>query len=355
MLMPQVWYSWQWFNPVVWQSLRLAHPLYLYLLPLPILLLLLRNYLNRARRQQLTLSFDDRLRQSGFRVSAWEVWVGRLRYLLPGSIVIAYTLLLVALARPQVVNVQRETIAEGLDIMLAMDVSASMAETDLTPNRLAVARTLARNFVDKRKNDRIGLVIFAGEAFSICPLTTDYDLLKTYLADLNVQMIRTSGTAIGDALARCINRMRGTTPATDTTQTPTPKQSKLIVLLSDGDNTAGNLDPDMAARLAKTFGIRIYTIAVGRETTKQDGITTADEGILKNIATIGQGRFFRAANANRLQDVFSEIDRLEKTPIRVQIYEEVQDYYRPYLYWGVVWVLVALALKSTIVGNVLED
>ncbi len=239
--------------------------------------------------------------------------------------------------------------------MLAMDVSSSMTEADLPPTRLAAAKRVAQTFINGRKNDRIGLVIFAGEAFSLCPLTTDYALLKQYLSELNEQMIPASGTAIGDALARCINRMREPMNATQDSTESGKKRSKVIILLSDGDNTAGNLDPVTAARLAKAFNIRIYTIAVGRAIRSSASASTVDEGILKTIAGIGNGSFFRAADAGRLRAVFTQIDQLEKAPVRTLVYEDVQDQYRVYLYWAISFLLFALFLKNTIVGNVLQD
>ncbi len=364
------WYSLHWFSPAVWQSFRFAHPLALYLIPATLLLFLLRQYLYRATRQRLVLSGNDRRGGSGpVPMSLLQRLVSGLRYLLPLSMFLAMSLLLIALARPQLVREKREEESLGIDIMLAMDVSASMTDTDLPPNRLAVARKLAQQFINGRRSDRIGLVAFAGEAFTLCPLTTDYVVLKQYVGELNDQLIRTSGTAIGDALARCINRLRESplresplrespgrdpgTPSADSVQT-TNTRSKVIILLSDGDNTAGNLDPLTAARLARAFGIRIYTIAVGR-LAGQNSEATVDEGILKTVATTGAGSYFRAADARRLRAVFAQIDRLEKAPVQIRIYEDVRDYYRVYLYWGISFLLFVMLLKLTIFGNVLED
>lgn len=354
------WYSLHWFSPSVWQSFRFAHPLALYLIPATLLLFLLRQYLYRATRQRLVLSGNDRRGGSGpVPMSLLQRLVSGLRYLLPLSMFLAMSLLLIALARPQLVREKREEESLGIDIMLAMDVSASMTDTDLPPNRLAVARKLAQQFINGRRNDRIGLVAFAGEAFTLCPLTTDYVVLKQYVGELNDQLIRTSGTAIGDALARCINRLRESplrapvTPPADSVQSATTR-SKVIILLSDGDNTAGNLDPLTAARLARAFGIRIYTIAVGR-LSGQNSEAAVDEGILKTVATTGAGSYFRAADARRLRAIFAQIDRLEKAPVQIRVYEDVRDYYRIYLYWGISFLLFVMLLKLTIFGNVLED
>lgn len=362
------WYSLHWLLPEQWQQFRFAYPLALYLLPIIPVLFLLRRWISGGRQQRLSLSTGQHL--------AGNVWLSRLRLLLPISVFIGMGFLLVALARPQIVREQREEQAEGIDIMLAIDVSSSMMETDLKPNRLASARQVAQTFISGRKNDRIGLVVFAGEAFSLCPLTTDYALIRQYLDDLRENMIPTTGTAIGDALARCINRMReSTATSVGATQQPvtekTKQKSKVVILLSDGENTAGKLDPIMAARLAKAFGIRLYTIAIGRVQAKGSNpldtllsssaadtlaaTGAVDEGVLKTIASIGNGSYFRATDAKRLSEVFEEINQLEKAPIRITVYENVQDYYRVYLYWAVVFLLVALLLKNTIVGNVLED
>ncbi|GAB3943419.1 VWA domain-containing protein [Spirosoma harenae] len=351
------WYSLYWFSPTQWQQYHIAYPLALSLIPGVLALFFLRYYLYRKAQQQLKISLDQqRSRELG---TTTLQWLGLLRYLLPISTFIGVGLLLVALARPQIVREQRDEESKGIDIMLAIDISESMSETDLPPNRLVAARQVAQRFVNSRKNDRIGLVVFAGEAFSLCPLTTDYGLVKQYLDDLNSRMIRTSGTAIGDALARCINRMRDRSAiSSDTTQAEADQwseRSKIIILLSDGDNTAGNLDPVTAAKLAKAFGIRLYTIAVGRQPNSSAKMTTVDEGTLKTIANIGNGSFFRASDAGRLRGIFAQINRLEKAPVQVRVYEDVQDYYRIYLYWGICFLLVALFLKNTIFGNVLED
>lgn len=350
------WYSLHWFSPVVWQSFRFAHPLALYLIPAILLLFLLRQYLYRNTRQRLMLSGRATQDIDPMPVSLVQWLISGLRYLLPLSMFLAMSMLLVALARPQLVREKREEESLGIDIMLAMDVSASMTDTDLPPNRLAVARTLAQQFINGRKNDRIGLVAFAGEAFTLCPLTTDYVVLKQYVSELNDRMIRTSGTAIGDALARCINRLRDPVTTSADSLQPVSTRSKVIILLSDGDNTAGNLDPLTAARLARAFGIRIYTIAVGRTSARAvSSSASIDEGILKTVATTGAGSFFRATDARRLQAVFAQIDRLEKAPVQIRVYEDVRDYYRIYLYWGIAFLMLVMLLKLTIFGNVLED
>ena len=177
-----------------------------------------------------------------------------LRHLPNILIALVFALLLVALARPQKTNEKVEQWTEGIDIMLVIDISESMQIEDFKPNRLEAAKDVAQQFIDGRFQDRIGIVIFSGDAYSLSPLTTDYNLLKAYLRDIDFSMIENRGTAIGSALAVGTNRMR-----------ESEAESKVLILLSDGDNTAGNIDPITAAELANAYNIKLYTIAVGKE------------------------------------------------------------------------------------------
>lgn len=338
------WYALYWFLPSTWRPFQFEHRWALWLIPAVAGLFVLRQLLGRGGRQRLQLSLGGTVGKPG----RWGRVLSWLRFAVPLSLWVSVAFLLVALARPQRVRQLRQEESEGIDIVLAIDVSSSMTETDIKPSRLAAARQVAQEFLAGRRSDRIGLVVFAGEAYSLCPLTTDYTLLRQYLRDLSPALVRTTGTAIGDALARGINRLRDS-----------PAKSRVLVLLSDGDNTAGNLDPLTVARLAPGFNVRLYTIAVGRRTAPQrDTLTTTgqyDEGILRTIARAGRGAFFRATDATQLKQVFAQIDRLERVPVRVRAYEDIQDQYRPYLYWGVVFLLVSLLLKNTVLGNSLED
>jgi Ca-activated chloride channel homolog len=335
------WYALYWLMPATLRSFHYENQWALLLIPVAVSLFFFRRALGRPYQQQLRMSVTG---LTGVRPGGWARFVSGLRLLVPLSLWLAVSFLLLALARPQTVRQQRDEQSEGIDIVLALDVSSSMTETDLKPNRLVAARQVAQAFVAGRRHDRIGLVVFAGEAYSLCPLTTDYALLKQYLTSLNSSLVRTTGTAIGDALARGINRLRDS-----------PAQSRVLVLLSDGDNTAGNLDPLTVARLATPFNVKIYTIAIGQRTQQSAVTAQFDEGILKTIATVGKGYFFRATDAGQLRQVFARIDRLERAPIRVQTYEDVQDQYRPYIHWGILFLLLALLLKNTVLGNSLED
>jgi Ca-activated chloride channel family protein len=336
------WLSLKWFG---WTTLRLfqwAHPYFLYAIPAIIILFWLRTAFHRKSKQFLNIPYDA--------TGASGDWITRLRYVLPICTALAMMCILVALARPQIVTERTDRFSEGIDIILLMDVSDSMLEKDLRPDRLTAAKKVAREFIRGRLQDRIGIIIFAGEAYSLCPLTTDYELLYGFLEDIRSDMIRTAGTAIGSALAVGVNRMRDS-----------KSQSKVAILISDGDNTSGNLDPITAARLAKAFGVRVYTIAVGsvRQPLKADSlkITQAkvDEGELQQIAVAGDGKYFRASDNNALSSVFAQINNLEKVKFQNVIFREVKDYYRIYLYWAVFFLLVGLATKSTFMSNILED
>ena len=338
------WFSLKWFG---WPQLSAFHwvsPYFLYgILAIP-LFFLLRRIIEGRSRQKLRMAFTEgespRSLTAGF------------RHLFSAIVFGFIAMILIALARPQIISQQTENTSEGINIVIAMDVSESMLDKDLRPNRLEAAKTVAKAFIQNRFQDRIGLVIFAGEAYTLCPLTTDYDLLVSFLGEINQNSINTSGTAIGTAVGVAINRLRDS-----------EKASKTIILISDGDNTAGSLDPITAAQLAKAYGIRIYTVLVGipkkqpptTDSTASKNPPTADEGVLQNIASVTNGRFFKATDNTALQNIFREINQLERVELKSRQYVEVQDFYRVYLYWAFFFLILIIILKSTFVVNVLED
>ncbi len=327
------WFSKYWFLPSTFSSFDWEHPLFLYSLPIIPILFLLRDWLRSSATQKLNVAFPANDIQSN--------WVSFLRFIPGFFLMCSLALIIISLARPQRSTSESDQFAEGIDIMLAMDISKSMDNKDIPPSRLSVAKNVANQFIKGRTNDRIGLVIFSGEPQSLCPLTTDYEMIKEYIDDISSNQINTSGTAVGNSLGLCINRLR-----------EIESTSKVAILISDGDNTAGNLDPVISAKLAKVFGVRVYTIAVGSEKTTTDKV---DEGTLREIAQISEGKFFRATDARSLGDIFKAIDRLEKVEIKQSQYRNVQDFYHPYLRWAIVFFLISFALKSTFMGNVLED
>lgn len=336
------WYSLKWVSFNTLTGFHWAEPLFLYgILAVPVLFLLRRLFHGKAR-QRLNVAFLPREVKTG--------WIQYLRHL-PGLLTgLGISLILVCLARPQIITETEERIADGIEIVLALDVSDSMLMKDLSPNRMESAKKVATEFVNRRFQDKIGVVVFAGQSFFLCPLTTDYELVKQQIASIKPDIITTAGTAIGSALANCINLMRDT-----------ESKSKVAILLSDGDNTAGNLDPVTAAQLARAYGIRVYTIGIGREnaTIEQDttgmSMETLDTEVLKEIAAQSKGKFFQVEDANALGKVFRQINQLEKVDIKSSYYQDIKDFYHIYLKWAIVFLLMSLLAKSTFVGNILED
>ncbi|HOX83980.1 MAG TPA: VWA domain-containing protein [Chryseolinea sp.] len=340
------WYSLEWFTPATLRAFSWEHTLYLYLLiAVPIVFLV--RWLTRYRfNQKLPVAVT----QKELRVSA----VNMIRFIPDFFLILVLMLALVALARPQLSNEKTEQWTEGIDIMLALDISKSMAFEDFAPNRLEAAKKVALQFVSGRIQDRIGLVVFAGDAFSLTPLTTDYDLLKSYLNEINFDMIETPRTAIGSAMAVVTNRMR-----------ESEAKSKVCILLSDGDNNGGNIDPITAAELAAAFNIKIYTIIVGREGKVPMGKdffgnvqlfeNTVNESTMRKLADIGGGEFFRATDNKALVSVFAKIDQYEKAEIKETRFKDTSDFYYIYLQWSMAFFVLWLLLKSTFMSNVLQD
>ncbi|MCF0043511.1 vWA domain-containing protein [Dyadobacter fanqingshengii] len=336
------WFSLKWFGYEVFRSYEWVYPYFLYLLPFIPILFWLRNALHRKHKQRLVITYSP--------VRGARDWQTLLRFVQPVSVALGIALILVALARPQVISERTDQYSEGIDIMLLLDISDSMMEKDLSPNRLEAAKLVARQFIKGRLQDRIGLIVFAGEAVSLCPLTTDYELLYGFLDEISPAMVPTAGTAIGSALAVAVNRMR-----------ETPGESKVAILISDGDNTSGNLGPATSAQLAHAFGVKVYTISVGKQKksmrTDSAAVSNAlvDETELKNIAGLGNGKYFRASDNSTLEGVFKQIDQLEKVKSRDVVSRDVTDFYRIYLYWAVLFLLIAIGTKSTFMANILED
>lgn len=340
------WYSLSWFDPALLKTFNWEEPLFLWLIIALPFIFLLRRVFRHYFSQKLPVAMPPReLRSSPANL---------IRFIPDILMMITAALLLTALARPQKTNEKVEQYTEGIDIMIAMDISQSMQIEDFQPNRLQAAKRVALDFIEGRLQDRIGLVVFSGDAYSLAPLTTDYDLLRSYVNDINFEMIENRGTAIGSALAVVTNRMRESQTI-----------SKVCILLSDGDNTAGNIDPITAAELAAAYNIRIYTIVVGREGLVPYGKdffgrpnmieNTVDETNMRRIAEIGSGEFFRATDNEALASVFDRIDQLEKAEIKETRYKDTADYYFIYLQWAACFFLLWLLLKSTFVTNVLQD
>ncbi|MDH5679920.1 MAG: VWA domain-containing protein [Nitrospinota bacterium] len=257
----------------------------------------------------------------------------------------AVTLLILALARPQTGSSEVEIVSMGIDIMLTLDLSTSMNASDFQPTRLAAAKEALKEFISGRKNDRIGLVVFAAQGYTQCPLTLDYPTLLGFLEKSDIGMLQ-DGTAIGMAIASAANRLKNSTA-----------KSRIVILLTDGMNNSGAINPATAAKMAKTLGIKVYTIGVGKEgifTQKVDDPlmgqrhitvrTAIDEALLQRIATITGGAYYRAQDAQTLVNIYKEIDSLEKTDIKTKIYTHKTDWF----FWPLLGAL-ALTLLEIII------
>ncbi len=259
-------------------------------------------------------------------------------------------LLLMAMARPQSEDNWQDVQREGIDIVIALDISASMLAKDLKPDRLEASKRVAMDFIDGRQNDRIGLVVYEGDAFTQCPITTDHRVLKELFADVHSGLID-GGTAIGMGLATALNRLR-----------ESEGKSKVVILLTDGVNNAGTVQPNDAAQIAAQLGVRVYTIGVGttgkalspvaRYATGQyryDHVDVEiDENTLRNIASTTGGKYFRATDEGKLKDIYAEIDQLERTRIKVTEHRSKNEEYFPFAAWGGALLLFAFVLDRTI-------
>ncbi len=341
------WYSLEWFRPSAFRAFDWEFGILLYSLWLVLLIFILKWLIGYKVKQKLPVALPKK--------DIGKSWMAYLRILPNLFIALALALFIIALARPQRTNEQVEQWTEGIDIMLTIDISESMQIEDFKPNRLEAAKRTARQFIGGRFQDRIGLVIFSGDAYSLSPLTTDYELLYTFIDnEIDFDKIENRGTAIGSAIAVGTNRMRESESVT-----------KVMILLSDGDNTAGNIDPITAAELAAAYGIKIYTIAIGKEGKVPYGKdffgrpnyieNTLDETNLRDIAKIGEGEFYRVSDSEALANVFQLIDEYEKAEIKETRYKNTTDFYPIYVKWGIVFLLLFMLTKSTFISNVLED
>ncbi len=271
----------------------------------------------------------------------------RLRFLPIILRFIALSLLIIALARPQSSLSEEKVTTEGIDIVVAMDISSSMLAEDLKPNRLQASKNVAAQFVDDRENDRIGLIVFAGESFTQCPITTDHSVVKNLLKEIKSGIIE-DGTAIGMGLANAVNRLK-----------ESEAKSKVVILLTDGDNNAGFIDPVTAAEAAIQFGVRVYTIGLGSRGEAPYPVKTPfgiqyqnieaniDEPLLKNIAEITNGKYFRATSNQSLVAVYEEIDQLEKSKIEMTAFTRKSEKFFPYALWAGIIFLLELLLRYT--------
>ncbi|MCH8547793.1 MAG: VWA domain-containing protein [Balneolaceae bacterium] len=312
-----------------------ANPEFFWLLTIIPLFLIYRGWAWYAGKQSsLTFSTLSRLKGLSGGYKSWLIWLTPLLY------TAATVLVITALARPQLQNTTVEQSAEGIDMVISIDISSSMLAEDIEPNRLIAAKEVAADFIDKRTSDRIGINVFARESFTVVPPTLDYNLVRNMLATVDLGMVR-DGTAIGMGIATAINRLRDS-----------EAESKVIILLTDGMNNAGEIDPVTAGEMAATFGIRIYAIGIGTRGTApypiddpifgrryQNVPVEIDEDMLMHIADITGGKYWRATDLDEFIEVYNEIDQLEQTEIEEIIYVDYEDRYPTYLIPGLLLFL----------------
>lgn len=312
---------------------RFAYP-YLLLLLIPAVALFISAYFYHSKKRH------------AMRIGTTASFAGKNsrfyhKVLIPEILIFLSALLLIfAIARPQLGNVNRDVKRNGIDIMLALDISGSMQLNDFKPNRLEASKAVARDFVTGRQQDRIGLVVFAGESFLQCPLTTDYDIVGELISKMEIVPQSLDGTAIGLAISNCINRLRDTESI-----------SKVIILLTDGENNAGDIDPMTAASFASEFDIRIYTIGMaGSGGVTQQGFFTQripplNDRLLRSISEETGGRFYRADSEEKLKEIWAEISSLEKTEINARQYMNWDERYFIFVLFSLILALLAFILK----------
>lgn len=316
------------------------------LLVIPALLLW---YITKHKKQTATLEISN----SNGLVKGNQIW-SILKHSLFVMRALALALIVVAMARPQTVDVSTKTkTTRGIDIVMAIDVSASMLAKDLKPNRLEALKKVASKFITRRPNDRIGLVEYAGESYTRTPVTSDKGIILKSLREIKYNTIITGGTAIGMGLATAVNRLK-----------ESKAKSKIIILLTDGVNNSGFIDPQTASELAVEYGIKTYTIGLGTNGMALSPVAInngkfqysriqveIDEKLLKEIATETGGKYFRATNNKKLEDIYAEIDQLEKTEIEEFKYYNYEEKFRPLILMALGLLVLEFLLRHTLLRS----
>jgi len=299
-------------------------------------------YASKGNKQQGAILISD---SSARGLSSWKTAFRHLPFVLR---LLAISALILALARPQNVYEEQNAEGEGVDIILCIDVSGSMTAQDFTPNRLEAAKNVAIDFVNKRLTDRIGIVIFSGESFTQCPLTTDHEVLISQIKSIRNGLLE-DGTAIGSGLGTSVDRLR-----------TSKSKSKVVILLTDGENNGGLIDPKTAKEIAKAFGIKVYTIGVGTDgyapqpvqtpmgVVMQNGKVSIDEKLLKEIANETGGKYFRAKNNEGLTDIYAEINNLEKSKVEISKQTHYVEKFFPFLIAALGLIFLEVLLRFTV-------
>jgi Ca-activated chloride channel homolog len=322
----------------------LLHPLWLLLVLLWPIYFILKNKNKYRTKNALLLSNTASLK------SIKTPWRIKLKPIVNVLYTLSFLLLIIAMARPQKNNFIDTTEGNGVDIVLSMDISGSMLAQDFTPNRLDAAKKVAQNFIAARPYDRIGLVIFSGESFTLCPLTTDQNILNNQIINMRSGMLQ-DGTAIGMGLATAVDRLRNSS-----------SKSKVIILLTDGVNNVGTIDPRTALDIALAFKIKVYTIGVGTKGLANMPIgkdafgnwvfdkvpVEIDENLMTEIATKTGGQYFRCTDNTALEKVYEQIDRLEKSKIDINTKKKIKELYYPFALFGFVFIVLAIMLDKLV-------
>lgn len=310
-------------------------------------------YFLDSKKKEPTLRLSDTFAYL-YAPKSWRVRLVHLPMLLR---CIVFTLVVIVLARPQTHNSWGSRTVEGIDIMLAMDVSTSMLAEDLRPNRMEAAKDVASEFIAGRQNDNIGLTIFAGESFTQCPMTTDHasllNLLQNVRTDIAARGLIEDGTAIGMGLANAVSRLKDS-----------KAKSKVVILLTDGSNNRGDISPITAAQIAKSLGIRVYTIGVGTNKVARYPMPVAggvqyvnipveiDNKTLSEIAALTEGNFYRATNNKELKQIYQDIDKLEKSKMNVRKFSKRYEAYQPFALAAVIILLIEIILRNTVLRRI---
>ena len=324
--------------------MEFANKEYLFLLLLIIPYLIW--YVMFRKKSEPTLRMSDTF-AFNYAPKSWRVRLMPLQLLMR---IVTFTLIVIVMARPQTSNSWKNKSVEGIDIMLAIDVSTSMLAEDLKPNRIEAAKAVASEFIIGRPNDNIGLSIFAGEAFTQCPMTTDHasllNLLQNVRTDIAARGLISDGTAIGMGLTNAVTRLKGS-----------KAKSKVVILLTDGSNNMGDISPMTAAEIAQSLGIRVYTIGVGTNKVAPYPMPVAggvqyvnmpveiDSKMLADIAAATEGDFYRATNTAELKNIYKEIDRLEKSKLNVKKFSKRYEAYQPFALAAAISLLIEILLR----------
>ena len=300
-------------------NIDFGQPLFFFLgLLLPLMIFW---YLKNSNRQSAAVKVSSS--KSFFKLNNWKTSFRHLPFILR---LLAVAFIITALARPQTKTEQQQTEGEGIDIVLCIDVSGSMTAQDLIPNRMEAAKKVASDFIDRRAADRIAIVIFSGESFTQCPLTTDKVVLHAAVSTIRNGLLQ-DGTAIGDGLATSVDRLRSS-----------KSKSRVVILLTDGENNGGLIGPDNAKEIAKAFGIKVYTIGVG----------AIDEILLTAIASETGGKYFRAKDNNSLENIYKEIDGLEKSKVEIATLTRYGEKFFPLVLIALGLILLEMVLRFTV-------